>query len=219
MTPAHAAFKGSRASEWTAERIARLTAREIEQLRDNAQRLNEAAIVELCSQALKAQRRRPGGGRAKSWPRTRPRNLVARTRAFEARGVYLAHANSWGGVRRVDGAIVLALWATAVLSTNGTCRYLLWAPNADGARPWSDTPAGQERLQHCKRALELGGAEGLLVYGEVLEGFLPEDKAQAVHGVDDEVLLAFKVERVEDSYWAVWGKRSAPAGAKPAAGA
>lgn len=199
-------FKSAAAAEWTAERLARMTAQEIKQLRENAERLNESGVVDLCTAALVGKRAtRKTGARAK----TRARQLIARTRAFEARGVYLNDARtSWGGVRKNDGAVVLALWAGSVVSRDGACRYLLWAPNADGARPWSDSPAGRERLAHCRGAIERGGAEGLLVYGEALEGYLPEDKAQAVHGVDAEVVLNFEVEQVGAEYWAVWGRKT-----------
>ena len=206
MISAAAAFKDHHAADWTLERIVRLTVLEIKQLRDNAQRLGEPGVVELCTQALKQRPRAGVEPRASSSPRTRAQRLVARARGFEARGVYLVdRRTSWGGIRKSDGGIVLALWATQVLSGEGKCRYLLWAPNTGGARPWSDTAAGQERLQHCKQAVELGRAEGLLVYGEALEGHIPEDKARAIHGVDAELVLALQVERVDGSYWAVWG--------------
>jgi hypothetical protein len=197
-------------SEWTAERLGRMTAEEIRRLRDNAERLNETVVAALCTEALKSSPRTPIRARAKTSPRTRARHLVARAKGFEARGVYLEDPHKgWGGVRKRDGAVVLALWADAVLSTDGTCGYLLWAPNLAGARPWSDKPAGRERLEQCKRALELGGAaEGLLVYGEALEGYLPEDKAHAVHGVDAELVLALEVQRRGEEYWAVWGRKS-----------
>jgi hypothetical protein len=202
-------FRSSQASEWTVERLGRLTVQEIKQLRENAERLNEPGVVELCSEALKARPRTQAKPRAKRAPRTRPRQLIARAKAFEARGVYLHDPRaSWGGVRKADGAIVLSLWAGGVRSADGTCSYLLWAPNVDGGRPWSDTPAGEERLEHCKRALERGNAEGLLVYGEALEGYLPEDRAHAVHGIDAEVVLVLNIEQRGDEYWAVWGKKA-----------
>ena len=110
-------------------------------------------------------------------------------------------------MRKVDGVVVITLWAASIDSTGGSCRYLLWAPNLEGARPWSDKPAGKERLEHCKLAAERGEAEGLLAYGELLEGHLPEDKARTVHGVDPETVLHFKVEKRGAEYWATWGKK------------
>jgi hypothetical protein len=203
------AFRRERAAEWTAERIGRMTAQEIKQLRDNAERLNEPQIVDLCTAALAGQRRTQLQGRRSRTTRTQARHLLARTKAFEARGVTLHDPRSWGGVRKTDGAVVLAIWADAVVSADGSCRYLLWAPNLAGSRPWSDLPPGRERLAHCKSAIEAGKAEGLLVYGQALEGHLPEEKAHAVHGVDAEVVLTFQVEQVGTEYWAVWGKKTA----------
>ena len=116
---------------------------------------------------------------------------------------------SWGGVRHADGTVVMSLWADSIKSRGGTCGYLLWAPNTGGSRPWSDTPAGMQRLEHCKIAIANGGAEGLLVYGEALEGFLPEERARSVHGVDPETVLLFSVRKNGREYWASWGHRVA----------
>ena len=199
-------FKSARAAEWTAERLSRLSAQEIKQLRENAERMNEAAVVQLCSEALAGKGRSRTAGRrgAAARTRTKARHLVARTKAFEARGVYLTDARtSWGGVRKADGVVVLALWATSVLSADGSCRYLLWAPDTS----WAESAGGRERLEHCKRAVAAGSAEGLLVYGQALEGYLPEERAHAIQGVDAEVVLTFQVEQVGAQYWAVWGKR------------
>ena len=63
-------------------------------------------------------------------------------------------------------------------------------------------------MDHCKRALEHGSAEGLLVYGQGLSTHLPEDKAYEIHGVDPETVLTFKVERVGAEFWAKWGKKA-----------
>ena len=142
---------------------------------------------------------------------TRAKRLIARTRAFEARGVWLQDARcSWGGLRKSDGAVVLALWADAIESENGGCRYLLWAPNVAGSRPWSDQAGGRERLEHCRRALEIGAAEGLLVYGERCAGHIPEEKAYTVLGADPETVVLFAVEKRGEEYWAIWGRRAQP---------
>lgn len=203
-------FKHGRAQEWTRERIGSLSAADIKQLRANAERLNEPELAALCSEVLKGSPRAAQARRGKSAPRTKARKLVARIKAFEARGVWLQDAlTSWGGVRKSDGAVVMALWADAIESADGTCSYLLWAPNADGKRPWSDKAAGKERLEHCKRAMELGRAEGLLVYGQCFVGQLPEEKAYAVHGADAETVVVFQVEMRGPEYWAVWGRRTA----------
>jgi hypothetical protein len=210
------AAKRGRAEDWTRERIEGLSAQDIKQLRANAERLNEPGVASLCSDVLqaKARPRSRTGQRGAPGPGTTARKLIARAKAFEAQGVWLQDARtSWGGVRKSDGAVVLALWAEAIESADGGCRYLLWAANADGARPWSDTPAGRERLEHCKRAVTLGRGEGLLVYGKRLAGRIPEDRASAIHGVDAETVLVFEVEERGKEFWAVWGRKPAESSA------
>jgi hypothetical protein len=194
--------------DWSAERIAQLTTQDIEQLRANAERLGEAAVLSLCEQALKARPARKHGERS---PRhALGRHLISRSKAFQARGVFLAQGGGgWSGVRKSDGKVVMALWASAVVSSEGGCSHLLWAPNMKGSRPWSDMAAGKERLEHCKQALKDGGAEGLLVYGELLDGHLAEHKARSVYGVDPELVVHFRVEQRGDEFWAVWGKKAA----------
>ena len=197
------------AEEWTLERISKLSAPEIKRLRENAERLDQAAVVERCQEALGIAARGARAG-SKARAKIKPHRLIARSRAFEARGVWLEDPRtSWGGLRKSDGSVVIALWAESIESADGGCRYLLWAPNADGSRPWSDQPAGKERLEHCKRAMVAGSAEGLLVYGERCVGHLPEDKAYSVLGVDPEVVVVFKVEQRGAEFWAVWGKKAA----------
>jgi hypothetical protein len=203
-------FKRGNADEWTRERLLALSAKDIKQLRENAQRLNEEGLVALCSEVLKLQPRGAVKAQGKGSPLTRARKLIPRTRAFEAQGIFLQdQRTSWGGVRKSDGGVVMALWAEAIESRDGACSYLLWAPNVEGSRPWSDMAGGLERLAHCKRALERGSAQGLLVYGRRLQGRIPEDKASAVHGVDAETLIAFEVQQRGAEFWAVWGKASA----------
>ena len=124
------AFKRGNAEEWTLARISELSVQEITQLATNAERLNEPSVVELCQTALKHAAASRGRAMRKSASKTKARHLIARIKAFEARGVYLQDARtSWGGVRRADGKVVIAMWADAVQSADGTCRYLLWAPN------------------------------------------------------------------------------------------
>jgi hypothetical protein len=204
------AFRSDRSDDWTLERIAQLSVQDIKQLRENAERLNESGVAALCSEALAKRRDRAPAAR-KSGATTKPRHLVPRTRAFEARGVWLRDARtSWGGVRKSDGAVVVALWADSIECASGGCSYLLWAPNVNGSRPWSDQPGGIERLDHCKRALELGRAEGLLVYGERLVDRIPEDRARAIHGADPQTVIVFEVEQRGEEFWARWGKKAAP---------
>jgi hypothetical protein len=195
-----------RVALWTHEKIGSLTTPEVRQLHTNAMRLQETEIASLCDTVL-AER-----GRSRS-PVRRPRaagqsrRLVSRSVAFGLCGVEL-RSRFWsrGGVRASDGAVVMALWADDVAREAGACSYLLWAENVDGSRPWSDKPGGRERLEHCERAAERGVAEGLLVYGERLEGVLPEDKALRVDGVEPGVVLSMRVEKRAQGYWAVWNE-------------
>lgn len=196
------------AHTWSSERLERLNRDELTNLRANAERLGEPALAAACTQLL-TQRPHRGASEAATvtLPKVR-RRLVARSKAFQALGVYLRDARtSWSGVRRMDGRVVMALWHAAVRSQDGGCSCLLWAPNIDGKRAWSETPAGRERLEHCKLAMAGGGVEGLLVYGQPLEGSLPEDRARTISGIDAETVLHFKVEMRGAEYWATWGKK------------
>jgi len=154
------------ASDWTMERVAKLDRDEIEQLRANALGLGEHEVAAICEKALvhsPKRRTTPAAKQAKA------QRLISRSAAFEARGVYLDDARtSWGGVRKSDGAVVMGLWAAAVKSRDGGCGCLLWAPNVDGSRPWSDSASGQERLKHCRLVMDGAAAEGLLVFGQAL---------------------------------------------------
>jgi len=203
------AFKSARSHNWTAERVERLGTPEVQQLRENAERLGDAAVVALCDAVLEA-RPKAGTKRAASpGARKLARRLISRSKAFQARGVYLADADSgWCGVRMPEGAVVMSLWGPAVVSSEGSCSQLLWAPNVGGARPWSDTAAGQERLKHCKLALERGACEGLLVYGEHFDGECAEHNARSVYGADPECVIHCRVELRGAEYWAAWGAKS-----------
>jgi hypothetical protein len=200
-------FRTAKTTEWTRERIDALATPEVRQLRANAERLNEGEVMKLCDGVLdeRPKTRGPGAGARKS----PGRSLVSRSKAFELRGVFLQNpAWSRSGVRRSDGVVVLTIWAEHVRSESGACSYLLYAPNLDGSRPWSDKSGGKERLEHCRIAAEQGSAEGLLVHGRRLEGSLPDDKALSVDGVDPQIVLAIRVEQRGDEYWAIWGRKS-----------
>src|SRR4051794_25520476 len=202
------AFKSRHSQEWTPERLARLDTVDLQQLRENAATLGAATVVALCDAALEGRPKvRAKRGGAAAVPK-RARNLISRSKAFQARGVYLPEQDSsWSGVRKSDGAIVMSLWAPAIARQKGACTQLLWGPNVDGSRPWADTLAGQERLTHCKLALERGRGEGLLVYGENFDGETAESNARSVHGADPEYVVDFKVEQRGAEYWAVWGEK------------
>jgi len=202
-------FKTGGAQDWTPERIERLDTSDLRQLRENAEKLGATSVVELCDAALNA-RPRTGAtrSRAAALPK-RSRNLISRHKAFQARGVFLRDGDSaWSGVRTADGVVVMSIWAPAVVSTDGGCSQLLWAPGDAGARRWQDTAAGQERLKHCKLALERGGGEGILVYGEQFDGEAAEHNARSIYGADPERVVHFKVEQRGAEYWAVWGAKA-----------
>jgi hypothetical protein len=198
---------GSRGNRWTIDRIARLAEREVTQLRANAHNLGEAAVVALCDQVLLLERPVVLAQKAGRRLKAKHPHLVTRRSAFETRGVTLAGPSSWGGIRPSDGTVVLSIWQDDIRSDHGACRYLLWAPNEKGSRPWSDKPGGRERLEHCRLACERGSAEALLVYGEPLAGHLPEDRAASVSGIDPAVVLHVEVVLRGREYWAVWGGR------------
>lgn len=206
-----ASFKPQRAVEWTRERIDALGKSEIEQLRANAQTLGETVVATLCEEVLRVRPRNVAKrGDAPAGSSKQRRRLISRAKAFEARGIFLQDARgSWSGVRKSDGVVVISIWASGIQSQDGGCSYLLWAPNVDGSNPWSDKPAGKERLEHCRLAHERGSAEGLLVHGERLDGHIPEDRARTVQGVDPETVVHFNIEQRGKEYWAVWGKKSA----------
>jgi hypothetical protein len=207
MKPGDNVFRKGRATTWTPERLAELGRQDLVNLQANAERLGEQDLAALCGQMLEQQPKRgPASSGAQSKVKARQK-LVPRSRAFAALGVWLVDPRtSWSGVRKVDGMVVMAMWHAAVQSRDGGCACLLWAPNVDGARPWSDSAAGRERLDHCKIALERG-AQGLLVQGEALEGRLPEERARTVLGIDTGTVIPMQVEMRGAEYWASWGKK------------
>ena len=206
MNPSPAtAFKRTRAAEWTRERLDQLSREDLLNLQANASRLGEPELAALCDELIK-ERPKHGPDRRAAAGRENGK-LLPRSKAFAARGVHLQDPRtSWSGVRKKDGAVVMAIWHDAIVLRDGGCHCLLWAPNIDGCRPWSDTAAGRERLDHCKAALGAEGAEGLLVHGDALAGRLPEDRARSVRGIDLQAVIRFKVELRGQEYWASWGK-------------
>lgn len=197
-------------SRWNSESVGSLSVEELHQLRENALRLGAGEVAGLCDSALAAHG--PEALSGASSPRRPNSKLVPRRSAFRMRDVHLnAGMSSWGGVRKSDGVVVLSLWADDVRSEQGGCSYLLWAPNKAGSRPWSDMPAGKERLEHCKLAIEKGEAEGFLVHGVRLKGVLPEERAHSVEGADPAFVIRFKIVQRGGEYWALWGSATAAA--------
>jgi hypothetical protein len=204
--------------QWTIERIAKLAQREVSQLRTNAHALGKAQVVALCDEILQRSPAVDLATRRAQHRKAKGVRLVSRRNAFESRGVMLRALSSWGGIRPSDGTVVFSLWKDDIRSERGLCSYLLWASNDKGARPWSDKPGGHERLEHCRQACEHGFAEALLVYGERLEGYLPEDRAASVTGIDPAVVLRVEVVLRGREYWAVWGGRRTGVAASAAQG-
>jgi len=177
-----------RITKWSKDQLSALSTPELETLVMNAERLKETEVAALCKELLAG---RPGS-----------RRLVTRARAFEMHGVS-ASSRAWscGGLRK-DGAVMLALAAEEVREVGGARSYLLWAPNVAGSRPWSDTPGGRERLEHCRIALERGAAEGLLMYGKRTAGAAPKDDGARGRQADAATVLSLRVEKRGEEYWA-----------------
>jgi hypothetical protein len=196
--------------DWSRERIASLVTEDVRQLRDNAFSRGRQAVVALCDEVLQERPKPRAGKRATRGHGGEKRTLVSRSKAFELRGVKLENPRfSWGGTRTVDGAYVLTVWADNIQTEGDTCRYLLWAPNTDGTRPWYDTPGGRERRTHCKAALQRDDTEALLIYGEQGRPDQPINEASKVVGADAGRVIRFKVKQEGDEYWAEWPSASA----------
>ncbi len=192
-----------RVAKWSREQIDRLTTPELRALLENAERLKESEIAAVCGEILDSRPRgRPPAARQK---RVGPaRQLVSRSKAFEMHGA-APSSRLWSlGAVRADGTVVLMLDAEQGQSADGVQSYPLWAPNLDGSRPWSDTPAGKERMEHCRIALERGTAEGLLTYGKRAAAGAPPRNAGASRSlVDAATVLGLRVEQRGEEYWAV----------------
>lgn len=121
-----------------------------------------------------------------------PGGPLARTQAFDAQRVTLRDPQrSWSGVREEDGVVVFALPAADVrLADSGAC-CLLWEPGMHGRREAQGPTESEERLEHCRRALRDGVAEGFVIYA-----------GQARTALE---LLSLRVVRIGSEYWARWG--------------
>jgi hypothetical protein len=175
-----------RIAKWSKEKIDTLSTPELRALLDNAERLKEPEVAALCNELLDARPRGRPPLRRDRQPGL-ARRLVARGRAFAMHGVNPA-SRMWsrGGIRS-DGVVVFTVQADEMQKAEGGDSYLLWAPNIGDSRPWSDSAGGKERLEHCRIALERGGAEGLLIYGK---------------RVDGETVLHLRLEKRGEEYWA-----------------
>ena len=196
-----------RISTWSRERLDQLSTPELRTLRENAERLKETEVVALCDELLGTRPRHRGPTRRHALGPVK--GLVTRRKAFELHGV-TPRNRVWsrGGVRS-DGAVVLALRVEDVQRNGVASACLLWGPNVENSRPWSDTPAGQERLEHCRIALERGTAEGLLAYGgPAMNGTAsPIPVGGKAERVDAQTVLKLEVESRDGEYWARWTAR------------
>ena len=124
---------------------------------------------------------------------------ISLAQAFTAQGVTLRDPQrSWSGVRDADGAVVIAIRKSAIQATDRGFRCLLWAPL--GERQETDEPRMEERLAHCRLALLVGNADGLVVSGT--------DQVQPGS------LLAMEIEKWHEQYWATW-RFAAPIAIRP----
>lgn len=203
---APAVLPRGRIAKWSKEQLERLSTPELRTLADNAARLNEHEVVALCNEILDARPR--GRVPARRRANGESKGFVTRAKAFELHGVTPRNRVWSRGGLRADGAVVLTLRAEDVQRSDGANVCLLWAPNIENARPWSDSPAGQERLEHCRLALERGVAEGLLAYGDATADAASARKAERV---DAQNVLTLEVENRDGEYWARWASPAAKA--------
>jgi hypothetical protein len=194
-----------RIAHWSREQLAALSTLELRQLFLNAQRLNETELATTCDEILGS---RPQG-RPRAPRSNRLAHLVTWQQAAEMHGVSL-RSRRWsrGGIRS-DGAVVVGLSAGEVHTTPEGDTYLLWAPNDADDHPWSDTPGGQERLEHCRIAHERGAAEGLLTYSKrTATGATPEDEGISTIRVNAAAMLSLRIEKRGEEYWATLNGRT-----------
>jgi hypothetical protein len=196
------AMPRGRVAKWSKEQLEKLSTLELRALVANAERLNEPEVAALCNEILDARPRGQAPVRQQRLP-GQARRLVSRGKAFELHGVS-PRSRTWsrGGIR-TDGAVVLTVPAADVQKAASGSSCLLWGPNVDDSRPWSDTPGGQERLEHCRIALERGAADGLLAYAKRAVGAAPEANASADR-LDPKTVLNLHIEKRGEEYWATW---------------
>jgi hypothetical protein len=200
--PAPRVMPRGRVATWTREQIDKFSTPEVRALLENAERLKETEVAEICNQILDSRPR--GHPPAQRSARVQGGlRLVSRAKAFAARGATPASRLWSRGAVRADETVVLVLSAEAAEKADGAERYLLWAPNVDASHPWSDTAGGKERLQHCRIALERGAAEGLLMYGKRPPGAATGETGTVRELIDAETVLALRVEKRGEEYWAI----------------
>jgi hypothetical protein len=189
-----------RIAKWSKEQLDKLSTPEVRALMANAERLNETEVAALCNDILTA---RPRGHAPARRHRDAPAaaSLVSRGKAFRMNGVSL-HNRTWsrGGIRP-DGAVLFAVRAEDVQYAEGKSSCVLWAPGTTDA----DSPAANERLEHCRKALERGAAEGLMTYGKRAAGVAADaNKTDKTDRMDAVTLLKMSIEMRGEEYWATW---------------
>lgn len=118
---------------------------------------------------------------------------LSRARAFELQGVTLKFpARSRSGVRAGDGMVLFALPAAQVRVDDWGCSCVLWMPTWPVAPQSLDQAVHQEMQRHCRIALIHGMAEGFLIHGDDVRSGREE-------------LLALRVIKAGEDYWAKWG--------------
>jgi hypothetical protein len=124
--------------------------------------------------------------------------VLSRARAFRWHGVALTFAaRSRSGLRGDDGMIVFAMHAAAVRMDECGCVCPLWLPADRASEATLDRSVSEELLEHCRLAARHGMAEGFLLYGEA-----------ALAQVSP--LLALRVVKAGEEYWARWGTVARP---------
>ena len=207
LRPTQQIMPRGRVAKWSKEQLDKLNTLELRALLANAERLNEPEVAALCNEILDARPRGHPAVRQQRLP-GQARRLVSRGKAFEIHGISPRNRVwSLGGIR-ADGAVVLTVRAADVQRVASESSCLLWGPNVDDSRPWSDTPGGKERLEHCRIALERGAAEGLLAYNKRAVGAAPEEKKTSADKVDPKTVLNLRIEKRGEEYWALWAQET-----------
>ena len=118
---------------------------------------------------------------------------LSRARAFRCHGVALKFpARSRSGVRSDDGMVVFAMPAAAVRMDIWGCMCPLWLPADRASESEASRAISEEVLEHCR----------LAVRHAMAEGFVLDPDATLPHGPE---LLALRVVKAGEEYWAKWG--------------
>jgi hypothetical protein len=118
---------------------------------------------------------------------------LSRARAFRCHGVTLKFpARSRSGLRSDDGMVVFAMPAGAVRMDEWGSMCPLWLPADRASESAGSRSISEEVLEHCRLAVRHGIAEGFVLHPG---GPFP-------HGPE---LLALRVIKAGEEYWAKWG--------------